>query len=100
MKFNNLGLALGMDLIFYTSVAKDLKLKVPKFWRLISAFVEIVGEKLVEDLFTTPPPPQPPPPLPSILNRVKQYAISIFLNLIAIIIIEYLSYVLAREIGI
>ena len=47
---------MGIDLKFYTSVAKDLKLKVPKFWRLTSAFVEVAGEKLVEDLFTTHTP--------------------------------------------
>ena len=29
--FNNLGLALGITLKFYTSVAKGLKLKVRKF---------------------------------------------------------------------
>ena len=46
--FNNFGLALGMTLKFYTSVAKGLKLKVRKFWRLIptfATFVEITGEK-------------------------------------------------------
>ena len=31
VKFNNLGLALGMALKFYTSVTKGLKLKVGKF---------------------------------------------------------------------
>ena len=31
----NLGLALGMAFKFYTSVAKVLKLKLRKFWRLI-----------------------------------------------------------------
>ena len=46
-KFNNLGLALGTNLKFYISVAKWLKLKVRKFWGLISTFVEITGEKLV-----------------------------------------------------
>ena len=46
-KFNNLGLALCMILIFYFSVAKGLKLKVRKFWGLISTFVEVRGEKLV-----------------------------------------------------
>ena len=33
-KFSNLGLALGTNLKFYTSVAKGLKLKFRKFWRL------------------------------------------------------------------
>ena len=53
-KFNNLGLALGTNLTFYTSVAKGFKLKVRKFWCLISTFVEITGEKLVGAF---PPPP-------------------------------------------
>ena len=46
-KFNNLGVTLGMNLKFYFSVAKRLKLNVRKFWGLIPAFVEITGEKLV-----------------------------------------------------
>ena len=46
-KFNNLGLTLGTNLRFYTSVAKGLKLQVRKFWRLILTFVEVTGEKLV-----------------------------------------------------
>ena len=43
-KFNNLGLALGMTLKFYTSVTKGLKLKVRKFWGLIFTFVEVTGK--------------------------------------------------------
>ena len=58
-KFNNLGLALGMNLKFYTSVAKGLILKVRKFWGLVPTFVEVTWEKLVGDLFG-----------PLILNRV------------------------------
>ena len=46
-KFNNLGLALGANLKFCTSVAKGLKLKVKKFWGPNPTFVEITGEKLV-----------------------------------------------------
>ena len=46
-KFNNLGLALGTNLKFYTSLSKGLKLKVRKFWGLILTFVEVTGEKLV-----------------------------------------------------
>ena len=42
-----MGLALGTNLKFYTSVAKGLKLKVRKFWGLILTFVEVTGEKLV-----------------------------------------------------
>ena len=47
-KFNSLGLALGVALKFYTSVAKGLKRKIRKFWRLIPTFVEVKEEKLVE----------------------------------------------------
>ena len=50
-KFDNLGLALGMALKFYVSVAEGLKLKVRRFWRLIPTFVEFVGENLVGGLF-------------------------------------------------
>ena len=45
-KFNNLGLTLGTNLKFYTSLSKGLKLKVSKFWGLILTFVEVTGEKL------------------------------------------------------
>ena len=58
-KFNNLGLALGTNLKFYTDVAKGLKLKVRKFWGLIPMFLEVTREKLVGGLF--------------ILNRVKGF---------------------------
>ena len=69
-KFNNLGLALGTNLKFYTSVAKGLKLKVKKFWGPNPTFVEVAGEKLVGG-------PLCPPP---ILNRVKNiYFIKIYL---------------------
>ena len=44
---NNLGVALVMNLKFYTSVAKRLKLKVGKFWGLVPTFLEVTGEKLV-----------------------------------------------------
>ena len=60
-KFDNLGLALGTKLKFYTNVDKGLKLKVKKLWG--PTFVEVSGEKLVEGLFGQPPP--------TILNRVK-----------------------------
>ena len=55
-KFNNLGLALGTNLKFYTSVAKELKLKVRKFLGPIPTFVEVTGGKLVggRDLFAPP----------------------------------------------
>ena len=55
-KFNNLRLALGTNLKFYTTVAKGLKLKVRKFWRPNSTFVEVTGEKLVWGLFVPLPP--------------------------------------------
>ena len=44
-KFNNLGLALGTNLKFYTSVAKRLKLKVRKSLGLLLKFIEITREK-------------------------------------------------------
>ena len=46
-KFNNLGLVLGTNLKFYTSLSKWLKLEVRKVLELISMFVEDTGEKLV-----------------------------------------------------
>ena len=64
-KFNNLGLAVGMTLKFYTSVAKRLKLKVEKFWGLSLTFVAVTGEKLVGGLFASPPPHTHPHPTPS-----------------------------------
>ena len=45
-KFNNLGLALGMNLKLYISLSKGLKLKVRKLWGLILTFVEVTGGKL------------------------------------------------------
>ena len=36
-----------MNLIFYTSVAKRMKLKVKKFYGLVPTFVEVTEEKLV-----------------------------------------------------
>ena len=49
-KFNNLGLALGMVLKFYTSVAKWLNIKPEGFWKLIPTFVEVTEEKLVRGI--------------------------------------------------
>ena len=49
-----------MALNFYARVAKGLKLKVRKFWRITLMFVEVTGQKLVGGLFDPP-----------ILNRVK-----------------------------
>ena len=42
-EFNNLGLALGMTLKFYTSVSKGLR----RFWELSPTFVEVTWKKLV-----------------------------------------------------
>ena len=58
-KFNNLGVALGTNFKFYTSVTKGLKLKVTKFGGLNPTFVEVTGEKLVGEAFWPPPPPHP-----------------------------------------
>lgn len=51
IKFNYLGLALGIALKLYTSAKKELKLKVRNFWRFIHTSIEVTGEKLVESLF-------------------------------------------------
>ena len=75
-KFNNLGLTLGTNFKFYTSVAKDLKLKVRKFVGLNPTFVEVTREILVcvcvcvergEGGCEVPLPP-------SILNRVNVFS--------------------------
>ena len=55
-KFNNLGLALDMNLKFYTSLSKGLKLKLKKFWGLILTFVKVTGENLVGGAFLPPHP--------------------------------------------
>ena len=49
-------MALDMTLKFYASVAKELKLKVRRFWGLISTFAEVAGEKLVGGLLSSPHP--------------------------------------------
>ena len=46
-KFNNLELAPGTNLKFYTSMAKRLIIKVKKFLAPIPTFVEVTGKKLV-----------------------------------------------------
>ena len=56
VKFNNLGLALGIALKFYTSVAKGLYLKVRKIYGLILTFVVVTGEKLLGELFASSTP--------------------------------------------
>ena len=67
--FNNLGLTLGLVLMFYISVEKGLKLKVRKLWVLTPTFVEVTEEKMVAGLFALPPilnrPFAPNPSFPS-----------------------------------
>ena len=46
-KFNNFKLALGTNLKFYISVAKELKGNVRKFLGQVPTFVEVTREKLV-----------------------------------------------------
>ena len=58
MKFNDLGLALGTNLKFCTSVAKGLKLKAKMFWGPNPTFVEVAGEKLVGVAFLPPHHPE------------------------------------------
>ena len=43
-KFNNLGLAPGMALKFYNTVAKGLKIQVRTFWDLIPTFPKVKGK--------------------------------------------------------
>ena len=52
-----------MPLILYSSVAKELKLKVRKIVGVVLTFGEVRGEKMVGRSLFSPPPP--------ILNRVK-----------------------------
>ena len=64
---NSLGLVLGMTFKLCTSAAKELKLKVRKFWGLIPAFEEVTGENWYGWTFYIP-----------ILNTVK--ATKVFQN--------------------
>ena len=73
MKFNNLGLALGMALKLYTTVAKGLKLKARKFQGLILTFAKVTDINLLGELFCAPL-------LPSILNRVKNKTIFVLME--------------------
>ena len=45
---NNLGLALGVVLTFYSSVTKGWKLKVIRFWWPSLDFGEVTGKEVVE----------------------------------------------------
>ena len=53
-KFNNLGLALGTNFKFYTSVAKGLKLMVRKFLGLIPTFVEVNSTTILNRVKVSP----------------------------------------------
>ena len=55
-KFNNLRLAQGMALKFYTSMTKAFKLKVKMLWGLIFTFVEVTIEKLIGGFFASSHP--------------------------------------------
>ena len=43
-----------MTLKLYTSVEKGFKLKIVKFWGLISTVVEVLGEKTDREAFSPP----------------------------------------------
>ena len=68
LKFNNLGLARGMNLKFYTSVRKGLKVrksekvrqKSEKVSGVVPTILEVTGEKLVLGLIAPPSPSRPP----------------------------------------
>ena len=49
-RFNNLGLALGTTLKISSCTTNGLRLKVGKFWRLISTFAEYTWGKTCRDL--------------------------------------------------
>ena len=66
--FNNLGMALGTNLKFYTSIVKWLKLKVRKFWGIVCTFAEVTEDKLVGAIFT--PVPLPPFTLINVLCQI------------------------------
>ena len=51
-----MGLALGMALEFYTSVANELKIKTRNFCRQNPRFVEVTEEKLLGEAFWHPHP--------------------------------------------
>ena len=61
MKFNNLGLALRMSLKFYTSVAKELKIKTKEVLVVISLIVEVAGENKEKGVLLSPYPFPPHP---------------------------------------
>ena len=79
-KFKNLRLAIGVTLKFYTSVAKELKLKSRKFWRISPTFVEVTGEKVVGGPFCTQPHYEAPGDLNVEITKDENYT-STFLRL-------------------
>ena len=66
-----MGLALGMSLKIYSSVAKALKIKVTESCGLIPTFLEVTRKKLVGGSFGPPPISLPPPPPPLPLSWVE-----------------------------
>ena len=56
---------------FYTSVEKELKLKLKKFDGPVSTFLDITGDKLVEEAFANRNKPRPH----LILNRINKMLI-------------------------
>ena len=69
LKFNNLGLALGMALKFYTSVTKGLKRKSQKVLGVNSYICRCYKGKTCRGKPFCPPSPSPIPHL--ILNRIN-----------------------------
>ena len=65
-------MALGMTLKLYTSVAKELKLKVKKFfWGVVPTFVEGTRKKLVKCPPLPPPHSNPENPQKNTFTRVS-----------------------------
>ena len=56
MKSHDLGMALGIDLKFHTSMAKGLKLKVGKVLGANSSVCRSYKGKTGRDIFLAPPP--------------------------------------------
>ena len=73
MKFNNLRLALGMTLKFYSTVAKILKLKARMFQGIILTFAKVTEKNLLGEPFCAPL-------VPSILKRFKNKTIFVLME--------------------
>ena len=78
-----MGLGLGTNLKFYTSVGKGLKLKVRKFWGLIPTFVEVTEEKLVGEGDFGPP----------IWTRLKKEVYKYFTKVLKNVYVRYCTYI-------